>query len=76
MNGNNLLLDTNIILYLLNGEHTLIPLLEEKNLFLSFITELELLGNRHIKPSDTLKIKEFIEECTIIDIADLIYFKR
>lgn len=30
MSGNSILLDTNIILYLLNGEETLIPLLEEK----------------------------------------------
>ena len=50
MNGNNLLLDTNIVLYLLNGEETLIPLLEEKNLFLSFITQLELLGNQNLNP--------------------------
>ncbi|HZL09031.1 MAG TPA: type II toxin-antitoxin system VapC family toxin [Prolixibacteraceae bacterium] len=69
MSGNNILLDTNIVLYLLNGEETLIPLLEEKNLFLSFITQLELLGNRNIKPNDILKIKQFISECTIIDIT-------
>ena len=69
MNGNNILLDTNIVLYLLNGEETLIPLLEEKNLFLSFITQLELLGSRYIKPTDTLKIKQFISECTVIDIT-------
>lgn len=69
MNGNNILLDTNIVLYLLNGEETLIPLLEEKNLFLSFITQLELLGNRNITPKDILKIKQFISECTIIDIT-------
>ncbi|MDP3641667.1 MAG: type II toxin-antitoxin system VapC family toxin [Bacteroidota bacterium] len=69
MNGNNILLDTNIVLYLLNGEETLIPLLEEKNLFLSFITQLELLGNRNIEPNDILKIKQFISECTVIDIS-------
>jgi len=69
MNGNNVLLDTNIVLYLLNGEETLIPLLEEKNLFLSFITQLELLGNRNLNPTDTLKIKQFISECTVIDIT-------
>jgi predicted nucleic acid-binding protein len=69
MNGNNILLDTNIVLYLLNGEETLIPLLEEKNLFLSFITQLELLGNRNINPKDIQKIKQFISECTIIDIT-------
>ena len=69
MNGNNLLLDTNIVLYLLNGEETLIPLLEEKNLFLSFITQLELLSTRYLSPDDNLKIKEFISECTVIDIT-------
>ena len=69
MNGNNILLDTNIVLYLLNGEETLIPLLDEKNLFLSFITQLELLGARFLQPDDLLKIKEFISECTVIDIT-------
>lgn len=57
MNGNSILLDTNIVLYLLNGEETLIPLLEEKNLFLSFITQLELLGGKYLKTDDILKIK-------------------
>jgi predicted nucleic acid-binding protein len=69
MSGNNILLDTNIVLYLLNGEDTLIPLLEEKNLFLSFITQLELLGNRNLTPKDILKIEQFITECTVIDIT-------
>ncbi len=69
MNGNNILLDTNIVLYLLGGEETLITLLEEKNLFLSFITQLELLGARNLRSDDILKIKEFIAECTVIDIT-------
>ena len=69
MNGNSILLDTNIVLYLLNGEETLIPLLEEKNLFLSFITQLELLGTRYLNPEDKLKIKQFIADCTVIDIT-------
>jgi predicted nucleic acid-binding protein len=69
MNGNNLLLDTNIVLYLLNGEETLIPLLEEKNLFLSFITQLELLGAQNLRSQETQKIRKFISECTVIDIT-------
>jgi predicted nucleic acid-binding protein len=69
MNGNSILLDTNIVLYLLNGEETLIPLLENKNLFLSFITQLELSGSRNLRPDDILKIKQFISECTFIDIT-------
>jgi predicted nucleic acid-binding protein len=69
MNGSSVLLDTNIVLYFLNGEETLIPLLEEKNIFLSFITQLELLGSKNIDPGDVIKIKSFIEECTVIDIT-------
>jgi predicted nucleic acid-binding protein len=70
MSGSNILLDTNIVLYLLSGEETLIPLLEKKNLFLSFITQLELLGNRNLKPKDVLQIKQFVSECTVIDITE------
>lgn len=57
------------MLFLLNGEETLIPLLEERNLFLSFITQLELLGNQNINKDDISKIKQFISECTVIDIT-------
>ena len=70
MSGNNVLLDTNIVLYLLNGEETLIPMLEEKNLFISFISQLELLGSRYLNHEDIVKIKQFISECTIIDITE------
>ncbi len=69
MNGNSILLDTNIVPYFLNGEETLIPILEQKNLFLSFITQLELLGSKNIDLDDAAKIKSFIEECTVIDIT-------
>ncbi len=70
MNGNSVLLDTNVILYFLNGEETLIPILEQKNLFLSFITQLELLGNKNIESKDIQTIKNFISECKVIDITD------
>jgi len=33
---------------------------------------LELLGNRHLKTRDILKIKQFISECTVIDITPAI----
>ncbi len=41
----------------------------KKKLFLSFITQLELLGSKNIKPSDVKNIKRFIEECTVIDVT-------
>lgn len=44
MSGTNLLLDSNIILYLLGGDVTLADFLSEKQLFVSIITEMELLS--------------------------------
>ncbi len=44
MNGTNLLIDSNIILYLLGGDKTLADFLSEKQLFISIITEMELLS--------------------------------
>ena len=43
MSGNSLLVDTNIALYLLAGDERVAELLHGRDLFLSFITELELL---------------------------------
>jgi predicted nucleic acid-binding protein len=72
MNGSDLLLDSNIVLYLLNGEQTLIPLLEEKKLYVSFITQLETLGYRGITAEEQEKINQFLSECIIIDINPVI----
>jgi predicted nucleic acid-binding protein len=68
MNGSNILLDTNIVLFLLNGEQTLIPLLEEKQLYISFITQLEALGYKGISTDNQNEIRSFLSECIIIDI--------
>lgn len=43
MSGNSILLDTNIVLYLLSGDDKIASFLNEKQLSISFITELELL---------------------------------
>ena len=68
MNGNNLFLDINIILYLLNGDQTLADLLDKKTWYLSFITELELLGFKQLDEAEEKTIRELLEQCMIIDI--------
>lgn len=68
MSGSNILLDTNIILYFLNGDDTLLPLLEDRNLVLSIITEIELLGFEGFNKRELAKTKEFLEKCTIINL--------
>lgn len=68
MNGNKLFLDTNIILYLLNGDETLAELLNGKQLYISVITELELLAYKGITVKEEKIIKDFVSQCKIITI--------
>jgi hypothetical protein len=68
MNGNKLLLDTNIILYLLDGDETLVEILDGKKPYISFITELELYSFKKLNTADKAKIDSVLSQCTIIDI--------
>jgi hypothetical protein len=71
MNGNNLLLDTNILIYLLTGESSLVDILFENNCYISFITELELLSFYNINHENE-KIQPLLDDLTIIDINNTI----
>jgi predicted nucleic acid-binding protein len=68
MNGDSLFLDTNIILYLVSGDQTIVSLLDDKIIFISFVTELELLGYKKINENEEKYIKEFLKDITVIDI--------
>ena len=68
MSGNNMFLDTNAVLYLLNGDEKLAELLYGNQLFISFITEIELLGYKNLSQKDLGEIKNFISLCTVIDM--------
>jgi len=72
MNGNNLFLDTNIILYLLNGDQTLAELLNKKQLYISVITELDLLAYKGITAKEEKIIKEFVSQCKTIAINNAV----
>ena len=68
MSGNDILLDTNTCLYLLGGDKKLSGLLDNKNLFISFITEIELLGYHNLSKKDLGEIRHFIKDCTVINL--------
>ena len=70
MNGNKVFVDTNIILYLLGGDLTIAELLNGKQIYISFITQLELLGYSKTTKKELKIIQEFIDQCVIIDIND------
>ena len=68
MNGSSIFLDTNIALYLLAGDETIAELLHGKTLFISFVTELELLAYKDISEEELRRINNFLNDVTIIDI--------
>jgi predicted nucleic acid-binding protein len=68
MNGNKMVIDTNIALYLLDGDEILKEYLEDKAFYLSSITELELLSFKGIAETEETAIEFFLEECSIVDM--------
>lgn len=68
MSGNSLFLDTNIILYLFSGDKTIAELLDGKNVFISFVTELELLGYPDLTAEQIDEVKAFIRDVSLVDI--------
>ena len=69
MSGINIVLDTNLVLHLLNGDATLGEYLENKNVYVSFITELEVLGYKGQLIEDDPDDNKFVN-CAIGANAD------
>lgn len=68
MNGTRILVDTNILIYLLNGDFKIADLLNGNQIYISFITELELYGQKPLEEKDQTTIASILSFCTIIDI--------
>jgi predicted nucleic acid-binding protein len=81
MNGTDFLVDTNILIRLFNGDKALGVFLQGKNLFMSFITEMELLSKPRMSPDEVKLLENLIRECVVIDLnqiikQDAIYFRK
>jgi len=72
MSGNKVLLDTNAVLYILNGDETLADFLFEKELYLSIISEMELLAYKHITDKEQQEINAFLNDFIIVNIDEKI----
>lgn len=69
MNGEKILLDTNIALYLLGGDATLATILNQKEVFLSIISEMELLAYPTITDVEIQSVKSFIADANILELT-------
>jgi predicted nucleic acid-binding protein len=70
MSGKEILVDTNILLYLLDGNDTIAEMLNGKNLFISFITELELLGFKKLTKHEEEAIINLLDDCSILPMSN------
>jgi len=69
MSGSKLFVDTNILLYFLNGDPEVIAMISDKDLVISFITELELQAFPKLSDDSQEIIKGLLKSCTIVDIT-------
>lgn len=72
MNGQNLLVDTNILIYLLNGDKTIENWLDQNNIFISSITQLELFSYQEISRSEELIIRDLLKYTITVHTSDSI----
>ena len=70
MNGRDIVLDTNIVLYFLSGDPNVSKFFYEYNPIISFVTELEILSSPEISPNEKLFIRDFIKDITVIKYSD------
>ena len=70
MNGTDLFIDTNICIYLLNGDVVLAELLQGQNLYISIITEIELYAYHSFNSSAGQVLNNFLESVSIINIEE------
>jgi len=64
-----MLIDTNIVIYSLQGKKHVNKLIAGENLFLSFISEIELLSWPGLTPEDVELIRLFIKQCRLIEYS-------
>ena len=72
MSGDRWVIDTNIALYLLNGDEHLADMLTDKELTLSNISRMELLSFPDITKGELAKVEVFLEAWPVVEINSLI----
>jgi predicted nucleic acid-binding protein len=68
MNGDRIAIDTSLIINLFNGVKGVRELIEGRELFVSIISEIEVLSFPKLTAQDAVLLKAFLSECYIVDI--------
>lgn len=70
--SNKYIIDTNIVIGILQNNKTILDLLDGKELFISFITELEILSFSKITQEEEQLIHEYLKDIKIIELNNYI----
>jgi predicted nucleic acid-binding protein len=68
MNGISIVCDTNPLIYLLDGNKSIARFLENKQIYLSVITELELFGKQNLSIHENELIEALLDNCFVVNI--------
>ena len=75
MSGTDIFVDTNICIYLLDGDIILAELLQGQNLHLSIITEMELYAYHGNNPQSIKVLESFLTSVLVINIDEKVKLK-
>jgi predicted nucleic acid-binding protein len=67
MSGTDYLVDTNILIHLGNGDPAITEFLQGKNIFVSFISEMELLSKPGLTAENIKILQAMISSCILVD---------
>ena len=69
MDGISIVCDTNPLIYLLDGNTQVAELLDEKQVWVSVISELELFGKRGLSKAEIAEINHLLDSCFIAELS-------
>lgn len=64
-----LLLDTNVLIYLLDGNRAIADLIKDKLWYVSFINEIEILSKPDLTAAQIKATQALLNECIIIEMS-------
>lgn len=62
------LVDTNVLVYLLGGDNKAARALQSTEVHVSFVTEIELQSHKSLTTQDLVRINEVLSRCRISDV--------
>ncbi len=72
MSGREILVDTNILIYLLDGNRLVRDVLQNRIVYISFITELELIGMRPIGSNEQFRVRALLSDLICLPLNSAI----